>query len=183
MGMNLSAFAVSELRARGLMLVVVACVLATANAVLRGTGALVEVLVGALLFGGWMYWTIRGRMGGVLAQAGPVRSAVSEPSVETEWRAVSQMLPALVILLLVDFAFSAIASVAGIPLGIGIALLVITARLKAWEGQNSVRLLHQLSPGPGSWTRWLGGFNPTEYSLCVDAGITPAMTGTKPLHR
>jgi hypothetical protein len=182
MGLNLSAFAVSELRVRGLMLVLVAVVLTAANTVLHGTGALLEVVAGAIIFGGAMYGSVRSRMGGVLAQAGTVRAAVSEPEPETEWRAIAQMLPALLIILLADFALSAVASVAGIPLGVGIALAVIATRLRAWENSNSLRLLHQVTPGNGTWTRWLSGLNPAEYSLCAEAGVTPAMTGTKPLH-
>jgi hypothetical protein len=177
MGVNLTAFAVSELRARGVVLVAIAILLAAANVVLHGTTTLVEVLVGALLVGGGMYWAVRSRMGWVLDQAGTVRAAVAEPAADTEWRSVYQTVPALVILLLVDLVFSAVASIAGIPLGAGIALLVITSRLRTWEGQNSVRLLHQLTPGPGTWTRWLSGFNPAEYSLCSTAGVSPAMAG------
>jgi hypothetical protein len=183
MGLNLSAFAVSELRVRGLMFVLVAVVLAVANTILHGPATLIEVLAGAVVFGGLMYGTVRGRMGGVLAQAGTVHAAVSEPETDTEWRAVSQMLPVLLILLLVDFALSTVASVAGIPLGVGLALVLIATRLKGWEDENAVRLMHQVAPGAGSWTRWLSGLNPAEYSLCAAAGVSPANFGTKPLHR
>ncbi len=176
--MNPSAFAVSELRARGVTLVAVGLVLAAANAALHGTGLLAEVIAGALVFGGLVYWTVQGRIGSVLAQAGAVRAAVSEPPVDTQWRVVSQLAPIVVVLLALDFALGHIASLAGIPLGMGIGLLIDSARLKSWEGVNSLRLLHQLSPGAVSWARWLGAVNPADYSLCAQAGVTPAMTGT-----
>ncbi len=178
MATRLSAFAVSELRARGLMLATLGVVLAAAGAALHGAGRLEEAFVGAVLFGGWMYWTARGRIGWLLAQAGPVRAAVSEPVADTQWRTIYQTAPALVILLLLAIAFANIASVAGLPLGVGVALLVITTRLKAWESENSLLLLHQIPPGLGGWMRWLSAPDPADYALCAETGVTPAMTGT-----
>ena len=176
--MNPSAFAVSELRVRGVMLVLVGVMLAAANAVLHGTGLLAEVIAGAVVFGGLMYWSVQNRLGSVLAQAGAVRAAVSEPVVDTQWRAVYQMAPAVLVVLLLDLAVGHIASIAGIPLGVGIALVVDSVRLRTWEGINSLRLLHQISPGAVSSARWIGALNPDDYALCADAGVTPAMTGT-----
>jgi hypothetical protein len=178
MGLNPSAFAVSELRARGLAFIAVGIVLAAADAALHGPGLLAEVIAGAVVVGGLMYWVVQGRIGSVLAQAGAVRAAVSEPAVDTQFRVVYQLAPVVAVLLLLDFAFGHVASIAGIPLGAGIALLVDSARLKTWEGLNSLRLLHQLTPGGSDWARWMGALRPADYSLCANAGVTPAMTGT-----
>ncbi len=178
MGIKPSAFAVSELRARGVTLVAVGLILAVADAALHGTGLLAEVLAGALIFGGLVYWTVQGRIGTLLAQAGAVRAAVSEPAVDTQWRAVQQLAPAVVVLLVLNFVVGQLASLAGIPLGIGIALLVDSERLKSWEGLNALRLLHQLPSGSVNWARWIGVVDPADYSLCAQAGVTPAMAGT-----
>ena len=178
MGTSLSAFAVSELRARGVMLAALGVVLAAAGVALHGASRLEEAFIGAVLFGGWMYWTVRTRIGSVLAQAGPVRAAVSESAADTQWRTVYQTAPALGALLVLAVAFRDIASVAGIPLGVGLALLALSTRLRAWESDNALVLLHQLAPGLGSWSRWLGPPDPADYALCAETGVHPAVTGT-----
>lgn len=178
MGMNLSAFTVSELRARGLALAGLGLLLAALDAVMHGTGRLAEVVVAALIFGSLMYWTAQGAIGSVLARAGAVRAAVSEPAVDTQWRAVSQLAPFALIFLGVDLAVGRVASLAGIPLGVGVALLVDSARLSTWEGLNSLRLLHQIPTGLVPWSRRFGAPDPADYALCAQAGVTPAVTPT-----
>jgi hypothetical protein len=178
MGINLSAFTVSELRARGLTLATVGLLIGALDAVLHGTGRLVEVIVAAVIFGGLMSVAMQSAIGLVLARAGAVRAAVSEPAANTHWRAISQLAPLALILLAVDLVVGQVATIAGIPLGVGLALVVDSVRLATWEGLNSLRLLHQLPAGPSSWFRWLGAPNPADYALCTQAGVTPAVTPT-----
>jgi hypothetical protein len=178
MGMNLSAFTVSELRARGLTLSAFGVLLGALDAVLYGTGRLAEVIVAAVIFGALMYVMMQSAIGSVLAQAGAVRAAVSEPAVDTHWRAVSQLAPLALALLLVDLAVGHVATLAGMPLGAGLALLVDSVRLRTWEGLNALRLLHQVPTAPSRWPRWLGVPDPADYALCAQAGVKAAVTPT-----